>query len=150
MTRRHFQIIVVVWQLLMVGYFAVDYATEHTLPVELTSEPSAYASVLDPNRYAMMEIAFEAAFWTQIFIGLLAAIGLVLFKAWGRTALVVYLIFALLITPVSGPYITTGWTTLVGYFCSLFEGGILALAYFSPIRKMFKIRADNEAADAAG
>ena len=150
MTRRHFQILVVVWQLLILGYFAVDYATEHTLPLELSGDPSTYASVLDQDRYAMMEIAFDAAFWTQIFIGLLAAVGLVLFKAWSRTALLVYLIFALLITPASGPYITTGWTTLVGYVCSLFEGGIVALAYFSSIRKMFKIRTDGEPADAAG
>ena len=149
MTRRHFQILVVVWQLLMLGYLAVDFATQHMLPVELSGDYSTYASVLDQDRYPMMEMAYDAAFWTHIFIGLLAAIGLVLFKAWGRTAMVVYLIFALLITPASGPYISTGWTTLVGYLCSLVEGGIVVLAYFSPIRKMFKIRTNGEAADAA-
>lgn len=149
MTRRHFQILVVVWQLLVLGYLAADYVTEHTLPVELSGDPSTYASILDQDRYAMMEMAFDAAFWTQIFISVLAAIGLVLFKAWGRTAMVVYLIFALLITPASGLYITTGWTTLVGYFCSLLEGGIVALAYFSPVRKMFKIKADSEHDDPA-
>ena len=149
MTRRNFQILVVVWQLLVLGYLAVDYATGQTLPIAISGDPSLYTSVLDQDRYAMTEIAFDAAFWTQIFISLLAAIGLVLFKAWARTALVVYLIFALLITPASGPYITTGWSTLVGYACSLIEGGIVALAYFSPIRKMFKIKADSEPADAA-
>ena len=149
MTRRHFQILVVVWQLFILGYLAVDYATELPLPVELSGDPSTYASVLDQDRYPMMEMAYDAAFWTHIFIGLLAAIGLVLFRAWGRTALVVYLIFGLVITPASGLYMTTGWSTLVGYLCSLIEGGIVALAYFSPIRKMFKIRTEAEPSDAA-
>ena len=149
MTRRHFQILVVVWQLLVLGFLAAGYATELTLPVELSSDPSTYGSVLDPDGYTTMEIAFDAAFWTEIFIGLLAAIGLVLFKAWGRTALVVFLLFGLLITPASGFYMTTGWANLVGYLCSLCEGGIVALAYFSPIRKMFKIKPDSEPADAA-
>lgn len=149
MTRRHFQILVVVWQLLMLGYVAVDYAIELTLPVELSADLSTYASVLDQDRYTMMEIAYDAALWTQIFIGVLAAIGLVLFKAWGRTALVVSLLLGLLFAPASGLYMTTGWATLLGYLCSLFEGGIVALVYFSYIRKMFKLRADNELADAA-
>ncbi|HKO43477.1 MAG TPA: hypothetical protein VJU84_09310 [Pyrinomonadaceae bacterium] len=149
MTRRRFQILVVAWQLLVLGYLAADYATELSLPVELSGDPSTYGSVLDPDRYTMMEIAFDAAFWTQIFIGLLAAIGLVLFKAWGRTALIVFLLFGLLITPASGFYMTTGWGTMVGYLCSLFEGGIVALAYFSPIRKMFKINPNSEPADTA-
>lgn len=140
MTRHHFQILVVVWQLLVLAYVAVDYATGLTLPVELSVDPGTYGSVLDQDRYNLMDIAFDAAFWTQIFIGLLAAIGLVLFKAWGRTALVVYLIFGLIITPANPLYMTTGWATLVGYLCSLFEGGILVLVYFSPIRKIFRIR----------
>lgn len=149
MTRRRFQILVVVWQLLVLGYLAADYATELTLPVELTGDPSMYGSVLDSDRYTMMDIALDAAFWTQIFIGLLAAIGLVLFKAWGRTALIVLLLFGLLITPASALYMTSGWATMVGYLCSLLEGGIVALAYFSPIRKMFKINPSGELADAA-
>ena len=144
MTRRHFQILVVVWQILILGYLALDLT-----PVELSGDPSTYGSVLDQQGFTMMDIAYQGAFWTQIFIGLLAAIGLVLFKAWGRTALVVTLIFALFITPASGPYMTNGWATLVGYLCSLVEGGTVALAYFSPIRKMFKIKPDPEPADAA-
>jgi hypothetical protein len=49
----------------------------------------------------------------------------------------VYIAAVLVITVLAGPYISTGWTAFVSYTSSLSEGLILALIYFSPVRKMF-------------
>lgn len=74
----------------------------------------------------------------QTFLGILAAVGLFLFRRWGRTVFLICLLTELAVTVLTGPHVNTGWTMLVGYIYSIIEGVILALIYFSPIREMFE------------
>lgn len=137
MLRRYFQIIVIMSQVLALLITVVQYITESSLPPELLWYLHAYASILIPDRYSVLELLTNIPFLIQTSLGLLAAVGLILFKTWGKSVFLIYLAAELVITLLSGPYVSTGWTVFFGYLCSLTEGVILALMYFSPIRKMF-------------
>jgi hypothetical protein len=135
--RRNFQILVVASQVLTIGITVVHYMTHSWLPPELLGYLSDYETVLIPDKYAAIELVSDIPFLVQTLLGILAAVGLILFKSWGRPVFLVYIAASLVVTVLAGHYIGTGWTSLVGYLASLTEGVILALIYFSPIRKMF-------------
>ena len=115
----------------------VQYLTESSLPPEILGYLADYETILIPDRLSFIELLTNIPFLVQTLLGILAAIGLILFRTWGRPVYLVYIAAALVITVLAGPYITTGWTAFIGYISSLTEGLILALMYFSPIRKMF-------------
>ncbi|MCA1604299.1 MAG: hypothetical protein LC775_02175, partial [Acidobacteria bacterium] len=89
-------------------------------------------------RYSVLELLTNVPFLIQTLLGIIAAVGLILFRTWGRPVFLVYIAAELVASLLTGPHVNTGWTVLVGYIYSLAEGVILALMYFSPIRKMFK------------
>ncbi len=135
--RRNFRILVVASQILTIGITVVDYVTHSWLPPELLGYLSRYETVLIPDRYSAIDLLFDIPFLVQTFLGILAAVGLILFRSWGRPVFLVYIAASLVVTVLAGHYIGTGWTLVVGYLASLAEGAIMALIYFSPIRKMF-------------
>jgi len=137
-SRRNFQLLVAASQVLKLGWIAVAYLTESSLPPELLGYLADYDTILIPDRYSVFELLTNVAFIIETILGLLAAAGLILFRRWGRPVFLVYVATGLLITLITGPHISTGWSALVGYACSLVEGCVLALAYFSPIREMFE------------
>ena len=142
MLRRNFQIIVACSQILAIAAVVVQYLTESSLPPELLGYLSAYETILIPDRYSVLEILTNIPFVIQTLLGVLGAVGLILFRAWGRPVFLVYIVAALLVTALTGPHVNTGWAVLFGYLCSLTEGVTIALMYFSPIRKMFPAPAD--------
>jgi len=135
--RRNFQILVAASQILTLGTVVVQYGTESSLPPELLGYLSDYETILIPDRLSIFELLEDIPFLVQTLLGILAAIGLILFRRWGRPVYLVYIAAELIITLLAGPYITTGWTAFVGYVSSITEGLIPALMYFSPVRKMF-------------
>ena len=137
MLRRNFQILVAASQILTIGTVVVQYLTESSLPPELLGYLSDYETILIPDRLSMIELLTDIPFLVQTLLGILAAIGLILFRTWGRPVYLVYIAAELIITVLAGPYISTGWTDFAGYVSSITEGLILALMYFSPVRKMF-------------
>ena len=139
MLRRNFQILVVASQILTIGMVVVQYMTESSLPPELLGYLSDYETILIADRLSLIELLTDIPFLIQTLLGIMAATGLILFRTWGRPVYLVYIAAGLVITVLAGPYITTGWTALVGYISSITEGLILALIYFSPIRKMFGV-----------
>ena len=137
MLRRNFQILVAASQILTIGTVVVQYLTESSLPPELLGYLSDYETILIPDRLSIIELSTNIPFLVQTLLGILAAIGLILFRTWGRPVYLVYIAAELIITVLAGPYISTGWTAFAGYVSSITEGLILALMYFSPVRKMF-------------
>jgi hypothetical protein len=115
----------------------VQYLTESSLPPEILGYLADYETILIPDRLSFIELLSDIPFLVQTLLGILAAIGLILFRTWGRPVYVVYIAAILVITVLAGPYISTGWTAFISYTSSLTEGLILALMYFSPVRKMF-------------
>lgn len=138
MLRRYFQILVAMWPLLAISITVVQYVTESSLPPELLWYLSNYETILVPDRYAVFEVSTNVPFLIQTSLGILAAVGLILFKSWGRSVFLVYVASELVVTVLAGPHVNTGWTMLMGYIYCLIEGVILSLIYFSPVRKMFK------------
>lgn len=138
MLRRNFQITVAFSQILAIGVVVVQYLTESSLPPELLGYLSIYETILIPDRQSALELLTNIPFLIQTLLGIMAAVGLILFRTWGRPVFLVYVAAELVLSLLTGPHVNTGWTVFVGYICSLAEGGILALMYFSPIRKMFK------------
>jgi len=76
--------------------------------------------------------------WALTLIGLLASVGVLLFRLWGRTLFVFVSIFSLVMIPFDALYVDVGWTVLVGAAAGIIEGMIIALMYFSPLRRVFK------------
>jgi hypothetical protein len=140
--RRNFQIIVAFSQILAIGTIVVKYVTESSLPPELLGYLNNYETILIPDKQSVLELLTNIPFLIHTLLGILAAVGLILFRTWGRPVFLVYIFAGLVVSLLTGPHIDTGWTVFVGYVCSITEGVILALIYFSPIRKMFK--AQNE------
>jgi hypothetical protein len=111
--------------------------TESSLPAELLGYLNNYETILIPDQQSVLELLTNIPFLIQILLGVLGAVGLILFRTWGRPVFLVYVVAELVLTLLTGPHVSTGWTALVGYVCSLAEGAILALMYLSPIRRMF-------------
>ena len=139
---RNFQVIVILSQVLAIIIVVVQYVTEGSLPPELLGYLSNYETILIPDRFSIIELLTDLPFLIQTLLGILAAVGLILFRSWGRPVFLIYIAAALVVSLLTGPHINTGWTVVVGYFCSLVEGVILALIYFSPIREMFDAQSE--------
>jgi len=140
--RRNFQIIVVFSQLLAIAIVVVQYVTESSLPPELLGYLSNYESILIPDKQSILELLTDIPFLIQTLLGIVAAVGLILFTTWGRPVFLIYIAAELVLSLLMGPYVSTGWTVFVGYVYSILEGMILALIYFSPIRKMFPAQSE--------
>ncbi len=65
-----------------------------------------------------------------------------MFRAWGKSVFLVYIVTELALSVLTGPYVSTGWTVLAGYIYSIAEGVILALIYLSPVKEMFETQGE--------
>jgi len=111
--RRNFQIIVAFSQILAIVIVVVQYVTESSLPPELLGYLSHYETILIPDRYSILELLTDIPFLIQTFLGILAAVGLILFKTWGRTVFLIYLAAELVLVLLTGPHVGTVWS---GFF----------------------------------
>jgi len=143
MSQRSFQILVVFSQILAIAIVLVQYVTESSLPPELLGYLNTYETILVPDRFALFELLTNIPFLIETFLGVLAAVGLILFRAWGRSVFLVYVGTVTALTVLTGPHVNTGWTGLVGYISSLAEGVILGLIYLSPIKELFKTQGNS-------
>lgn len=142
MLRRNFQILVASSQVLAIAIVFVQYVTESSLPPELLGYLHSYETILIPDRFALLELLTNVPFLIQTSLGILAAVGLILFRAWGRSVFLVSIVTELALSVLSGPYVSTGWTGLVAYIYTIAEGAILALIYLSPIKEMFETQGE--------
>ena len=117
----------------------VQAITDSWMPPEMRSflgvESSVMeeaADVLSPSR--MM----QTLWWGMTLIFVLASVGLILFRQWGRTLFVFLSILNLLLVPFEEIYADTGWTVFVGSAAYIVEGMIISLMFFSPVRRGFK------------
>ena len=65
------------------------------------------------------------------------AVGMFLFKRWGRSLSFWLSAAALLAYPVSGPVVFSGWSAALYELSTIIWGAVLALAYFSPLAARF-------------
>ncbi|HZI17335.1 MAG TPA: hypothetical protein VEY09_01940 [Pyrinomonadaceae bacterium] len=143
MTPQQFRLLIVVNQLLMVSLHVVAGMTDSMLPPELRGVDAS--SVFDtPLSVASGDSA--PYFYTVVvdFLTFVAAAGLFFGRRWGRT-LYLLCFLALVVSPLAPPYSTgTWWDGLFGYLYEATQGAVLALAYFSHLRRLYERREEEE------
>lgn len=77
---------------------------------------------------------------------LAGVVGLFLTKRWGRGLSLYLTLLGLLIYPVTGPSIASGWSSGLSELAALSWGAALACAYFSPVAEAFAIGVQRVAA----
>ena len=136
--RRNFQTLVVAHQLLIFATVAVQSALDTRIPPELLGLADAHNSLLDDpqgldSRVGVMWVLW----WAMMLVSLLASVGVLLFRPWGRGLFLSVSVVNVLLTPLVGFYVDVGWTVMVAALAGTSEGMIIALMYFSPVRRMF-------------
>ena len=115
----------------------VQSLTEGWLPPEIRNILGMESSVLDDAAGVAQGQFLPVLWWSVTVISVLASAGLILFRRWGRTLFVLVSVVSLVLTPFEALYVDVGLTVLVGSLACLIEGMIIALMFFSPLRKMF-------------
>lgn len=132
MSRHMFKLLVVVNQILLFASMLVAEITDTTPNVDesvFVSENSSWPPFSDVPYWLG---------WILVATGLGAAVGLCLEQGWGRTLFVATFVVAVISTPLTEFYVSPGWASVFGYLASATEGMIIALAYFSPVRRMYE------------
>lgn len=140
MSRQQFRILIVVEQLLVFAILLVRGVTDQMIPPELKDYLGISQSVLSAqigNDYFYND-ALYLIDKVLMLVGLIGAVGLCSGRRWGRTLFLFRYVASLLTAPLIDFSFDTGWTVMVGYLASTLEGMILALAYFSHLRRMFE------------
>lgn len=136
--RRNFQTLVVAHQLLVFAVLVVQPFTEGWMPPEAQGFPDAEASLLDEAGGPDTRFVLMRSLWWALTLGsLLASAGLLFFRPWARALFSLTAVAFVLAAPLQEYYVDTGWTVMVAGLGALCEGMLIALVYFSPVRKMF-------------
>ena len=160
MSRQQFRLLVIANQLLLFAGYVVRDLTDVYLPPELQEYLFTGRSVMDGAEAGdFFSEQNVYALWVVIdIVGIAGAVGLCLGRRWGRTfylACYVSTLFAGLLTPF---HVSSRWPGFIFLLYGTTEGMILALAYFSHLRRMFRRdereeedgeAAEEEAADSA-
>jgi hypothetical protein len=131
--------LVVLNQVLLFGAIVVQEITDRSLPPVFRSYLGIDDSVLNTQITSVTPLS-DVPYWLGtviIIMGVVAAVGLCFGKAWGRTLYLLTFLMSLLTTLLTEFYVNTGWTVFVSYLVGTTEGMILALAYFSHLKRMF-------------
>lgn len=138
MTPQQFRLLVVVNQIFLFGGYVISEVTAPTLPPELQS----YFTTMDSS---VMESGLSGSsaqvlymLWIALDIAnLIAAVGLCLGRRWGRTLFLACFIISVLGGLLSPPSLSSNWASMIFGLFTTTEGMIIALAYFSHLRRMF-------------
>ena len=138
MTRKNFRILLVLSWLLVIAGVIVSFATENSLPPELQS----YLERVENAPLANGEIVLAVVDVTFVVFAVVLTVGLFRFRRWAKTLLPMSFILGLVLIPINGPSVESGWASSLFYLGSLVDGIILALVYFSPLREFFETNGD--------
>lgn len=76
--------------------------------------------------------------FASLIFGIIAFIGILLFKKWSRTLYVLLAISAFLLLPFYPTVINSGLSTAFSYFYQITIGIIIALMYMKPVKDYFE------------
>src|SRR5687767_7367617 len=137
--KRNFQTLVVFHQVLIFSSAVVQSVTDSWLTPVMRAFLGVETSLLDDEQgVASSGQTLYILRWAVTLIGLFASAGVPWFRAWGRTLFVFVSFVSLLVIPFSEFYVDAGWTVLVGAAAGIIEGMLIALMYFSPLRRVFR------------
>ena len=145
MTRQQFRLLVVLYQFVAFGLLIVSELPEQFLPPEMGNGYDQ--SVLDAPGSSFFDDIPQMIYYATTFLNVVASIGLCFGKKWGRSLFVGCALALLLSLWLGDGYYSGGWSSALNYVASLLEGMIIALIYFSHLRRMFNEH--QESGDAA-
>ena len=132
MSRHTFKLLVVGNQILLLASTLIAEMMNNAS----TEDESVFVTE-NSNWPPLSDVPYWLA-WILLLTGLIAAVGLCLEHRWGRTLFVATFAAAVISTPLTEFYVTSGWASVFGYLATTTEGMIIALAYFSPVKRMFE------------
>jgi hypothetical protein len=153
MSRHQFRLLLVLYQVCVFASLIVYEMTIGSVVPELGGYPDGGSVVGEPDGSSLSGGYVDWLYYVHLFASLVASLGLFLFQSWGRPLFLLCSIFYVLTTPVYDSYVNTGLASMLGYLASLCEGMIIALIYFSHLRRLFDEPGDVERAatgDAGG
>jgi|GEM_PF-3067072 len=152
MSRHQFRLLVVLHQLCVFASLIVYEMTLGSLPPELSGYMGVGGSVVTESDGSGLSLGFtDWLYYGLLFLSLVASLGLFLFQSWGRFLFLLSTVLFFVTTPLYESYVSTGWSAMVGYPATLLEGMIIALIFFSHLRRPFtEARDDERATDAGG
>jgi hypothetical protein len=133
MTRHGFRRLIILQWMLGLASCVVTFATVPYLPPELRSywESQARAELTNGD-WVLFGVSM------LLLVGsIIVYLGLYRFKPWAKSLLLPINVVALLLSPLYGPAVMTGWASALSYASTLVGGGVIFLVYLSPIRQMF-------------
>lgn len=144
MSQRSFRILVIAYGAFALAFLLLQPLMDDTLPEDARAFLGIGRSVLDAEHEPFIRTdAQSLVYYAQNLASTVGAIGLLLWKNWARTLFLVCVVASIVLTPLSDLYVDSGWVTLFGYICTLLEGALLALIYFSPLEERFTSPATN-------
>ena len=132
MSRHAFKLLVVGNQILLLAYTLLDEMTKNAF-----SEDESVFVTESSNWPPLSDVPYWLG-WILLVTGLIAAVGLCLEKRWGRTLFAAMIVGVVISTPMTEFYVSWGWASLFAYLSSVTDGMIIALAYFSPVKRIFE------------
>ena len=136
MTRQQFRLLVVLYQFVAFGLLVVSELPEQFLPPDIRNDSGQ--SVLDVPGNSFLDDIPRLIYYAATFLNVVASIGLCFGKKWGRSLFVGGVLAILLSSWLTdGYYLGGGWSGALSYVTNLLEGMIIALIYFSHLRRMF-------------
>ena len=138
MTRQSFRRLIILQWLLGLSAVAVSWVTNKHLPPELRAYWEARMNA-ESEAGASILVAVSLA---VLFASVIIDVGLYRFRPWAKALLLPSHIIALVMMPLYGPTVLSGWVEPLNYLYSLVNGGILFLVYWSPVSRMFATDGD--------
>lgn len=132
MSRHTFKLLVVGNQILLLAYTLTNEMTNKAF----TEEESVFVTE-SSNWPPLSDVPYWLG-WILLVTGLIAAVGLCLEQRWGRTLFTVTIAVVVISMPLTEFDVSWGWASVFGYLSSVTDGMIIALAYFSPVKRMFE------------
>ena len=128
LSKRSLRIMVVTDLLLVALSVIVGIMSEASLPEPLRAYEEAQAEAdTTPSQWIAIAVGIPL-----IIAMLIACVGLLVFWGPARPLYLATVIVAILLTPLAGPYVSTGWAQAIDQASFIITGVVLAVIYFSP------------------
>ena len=115
-------------------YIVTSFLSEAGLPAELR----AYEEAQSEASLTFADFVQLAVIIPLIIAALVSRIGLLFFWRWARPLYLITLIADVLLTPLFGVCVDSGWSRMLEAAAVVISGVVLSLVYWSPLRILYE------------
>ncbi|MCA1594701.1 MAG: hypothetical protein LC754_19140 [Acidobacteria bacterium] len=135
MSKRTFRLLILLHWLLVIPTVFIAVLTKKSLPVELVA-------FMDAQAKAPAGFARELAGWLYVAATFVGWVGLLLFKNWSRSLVLLCYVIGLVFLANRMAYVRSGWVDAMLNLITTLGGAIFALMYFSPTKDAFESKGE--------